>query len=66
MFHFDGLQVGAGDRVVAGVTVIAPRATPLPFESQVDEFTAEPSNPHVHVEVIDPSIPDIPTPGGGC
>ena len=43
-----------------------PRATQLPFVSQVDEFTAEPSNPHVHVEVIDPSIPDIPTPGGGC
>jgi hypothetical protein len=66
IFHIDGLMVGVGDELEAGVTVIAPRATRLPFESQVDEFTDEPSNPHVHVEVIDPSIPDIPTPGGGC
>ena len=34
--------------------------------SQVDEFTAEPSNPHVHLEVIDTSIPDRPSSGGGC
>ena len=66
MFHIDGLMVSAGERVIAGVTVLASRATRLPFESQVDEFTAEPSNPHVHVEVIDPSIPDIPSAGGGC
>jgi hypothetical protein len=66
IFHIDGLLVGVGDRLEAGVTAIAPRATRLPFESQVDEFSATPSNPHVHVEVIDPSIPDIPTPGGGC
>ena len=66
IFHIDGVQVVVGDTVEAGVTVIAPRATRLPFVSQVDDFTAEPSNPHVHVEVIDPSIPDIPTPGGGC
>ncbi len=72
MFHFDGLQVSVGDRVEAGLTVIAPRATLLPFESQVDEFSAAPlepggpSNPHVHVEVIDPSIPDIPSGSGGC
>jgi hypothetical protein len=38
----------------------------LPFESQVDEYTAQPANPHVHIEVIDPSIPNIPGPGGGC
>lgn len=66
VFHVDGLLVGVGDELEAGVTVIAARATRLPFESQVDEFSDEPSNPHVHVEVIDPSIPDIPTPGGGC
>ena len=66
IFHIDGVQVSAGDRVEAGITVIAPRATRLPFESQVDEFTAEPSNPHVHVEVVDPSIPDIPSGSGGC
>ena len=54
------------DRVEAGVTVVASRPTVLPFDSQVDELTSEPAWPHVHVEVIDPSIPDIPTPGGGC
>lgn len=66
IFHIDGVQVSAGMRVEAGVTVIAPRATKLPFESQVDEFTAEPSWPHVHIEVVDPSIPDRPAAGGGC
>ena len=67
VLHIDGLQVRRGDRVVAGETVIAPRATQLPFESQVDEFrTAEPAWPHVHIEVVDPSIPDRPSPGGGC
>lgn len=58
VFHIDGVQVSAGDRVDAGVTRIAPRATVLPFSSQVDRYTAEPSWPHVHVEVIDPSVPD--------
>lgn len=66
VFHIDGVQVAAGDRVEAGVTVLAPRATQLPFVSQVDEFTAEPSWPHAHVEVVDPSIPDRPSEGGGC
>ncbi|MDH3756043.1 MAG: hypothetical protein OEU32_19440, partial [Acidimicrobiia bacterium] len=65
IFHIDGEQVSIGDRVIAGVTVLAPRATRFPFESQIDEFTAEPSWPHVHVEVVDPSIPDK-TPPGGC
>lgn len=67
MFHMHGLTVAVGDRVEAGVTQVAERATVLPFDSQVDEFTAEPSNPHVHIEVIDPSIPDIPSgTGSGC
>lgn len=57
LLHIDGVQVAAGDRVEAGVTVLAPRPTQLPFESQVDEHTAEPSWPHVHIEVVDPSIP---------
>lgn len=65
IFHIEGLQVQAGQRVEAGVTVVAARSRILPFESQVDEATAEPSWPHVHVEVIDPSIPDKPNPGGG-
>jgi hypothetical protein len=59
--------VGRGDRVVAAETVLAPRPRQLPFESQVDELrTVDPAWPHVHIEVVDPSIPDIPSPGGGC
>ena len=67
VLHIDGLVVRRGDRVVAGETVIAGRPTQLPFESQVDELrTADPAWPHVHVEVVDPSIPDRPSKGGGC
>jgi hypothetical protein len=63
VLHIDGVRVRAGDRVVAAETVLAPRPHKLPFESQVDEVTAPPPWPHVHVEVIDPSIPDRPGPG---
>ena len=66
IFHISGLQVSVGDRVEAGLTVIAPRATQLPFVSQVDDETAEPSWPHVHIEIVDPSIPDRPTATPGC
>lgn len=66
ILHISGVQVRAGDRVVAGETVLAPRPTQLPFESQVDETTAAPPWPHVHIEVVDPSIPNKPSPGGGC
>ncbi|MGI9121076.1 MAG: hypothetical protein ACR2G7_13320 [Acidimicrobiales bacterium] len=67
VLHINGVQVGVGDRVVAGETVIAGGPTHLPFESQVDELTtASTPWPHVHIEVIDPAIPDIPNPGGGC
>ncbi len=66
IFHISGLQVQVGDRVEAGVTPIAPAATILPFPSQVDGVTAEPSWPHVHIEIVDPSIPDRPTHTPGC
>ena len=66
LLHIAGVQVQPGDRVEAGVTTLAPRSTPLPFESQVDKHTAEPSWPHVHVEVVDPSIPNPPSSGSGC
>ena len=67
ILHIDGVRVGAGDRVVAGETVIARGPTPLPFESQVDELTtASPAWPHTHIEVVDPAIPNVPSPGGGC
>jgi murein DD-endopeptidase MepM/ murein hydrolase activator NlpD len=64
VLHIDGVGVRAGDRVVAGRTVLAPHATHLPFESQVDEArTADPAWPHVHIEVVDPTIHDRPGPG---
>lgn len=67
LLHIDGVSVRAGERVVAGETVIAGGPTPLPFESQVDELApVPPAWPHVHLEVVDPSIPNIPSPGGGC
>ena len=66
VLHIAGLFVRPGDRVVARETVIAPHPTQLPFESQVDESSGQPAWPHVHIEVVDPSIPDRPTPGGGC
>jgi hypothetical protein len=66
VLHIDGLRVRRGHRVTAGVTILAPRPTQLPFESQVDETTADPAWPHVHIEVVDPTIKDRPTPGGGC
>ena len=66
MLHIDGVAVRAGDRVVAGKTMVAPRPTKLPFESDVDETTAAPHWPHVHIEVVDPSIPNRPSPGSGC
>jgi hypothetical protein len=67
LLHITGVRVRAGERVVAGETVVAPAATPLPFASQVDEVrTADPAWPHVHVEVVDPSIPNVASPGGGC
>lgn len=65
LLHFEGLRVRTGDRVEGGVTVVGARGRVLPFSSQVDEFTAAPAWPHVHVEVVDPSIPDRPS-GGGC
>lgn len=62
LLHINGVRVRAGQRVVAGETVLAPRATVLPFESQVEEVTAKPPWPHVHIEVVDPTIRDRPSP----
>jgi hypothetical protein len=66
IIHLSGVTVAVGDRVEGGVTVIAPSARQLPFASQVDELrAADPAWPHVHVEVTDPSIPNVPNPGSG-
>lgn len=65
LLHIDGVQVAAGDRVVAGETVVAPRPTPLPFRSQVDDVSGPDDWPHVHLEVVDTSIPDRPNENSG-
>ena len=65
VLHIEGMALTAGQRVEAGVTRLAARARVLPFPSTVNEDTAEPAWPHVHVEVVDPSVPDRPT-GPGC
>ncbi len=66
LLHIDGVAVSAGQRVVAGQTRVASRPTKLPFESQVDELSSQEPWPHVHIEVVDPSIPNRPSPGSGC
>jgi hypothetical protein len=65
VLHVEGLAIATGQHVEAGVTPLAARARVLPFPSQVEESTGEPPWPHVHIEVVDPSIPDRPT-GAGC
>lgn len=67
LLHIADLRVAKGTRVTAGQTTIASRPAVLPFESQVDETSAtKPAWPHVHIEVVDPTIKDRPSPGGGC
>lgn len=66
VFHIDAIEIAVGSRVIAGETLIAGTARTLPFESQVDEHTSEPSWPHIHVEVVDTSVPDTRPPGPGC
>jgi murein DD-endopeptidase MepM/ murein hydrolase activator NlpD len=57
MLHISGRRVRAGDRVVAGVTLLAKRSTKFAFGSQVDAFTAAPAWPHVHMEVTRLDVP---------
>lgn len=67
ILHISGVRVRKGDRVVAAQTVLAPSPTPLPFHSQINDYTALPRQPHVHIELIDTSIPNISNPNsGGC
>ena len=60
ILHVQDVSVRAGDWVTPA-DQIAARATPFPFRSQVDGYTAEPSWPHVHIETVDPSIPRKPS-----
>ena len=64
VLHINGVAVKVGDRVVAGETILAPGPTRLPFPSQVEEAGARPAWPHVHIEVVDPSVPDRPSKDG--
>lgn len=66
VLHILGLHVATGDHVIAGETVLADHPNQLPFRSQIDAFTGDPAWPHVHIEVVDTSIPDRPSSGGGC
>ena len=63
VLHVEGLALVQGQRVEAGVTRVAARARVLPFPSQVEESTGLPPWPHVHVEVVDPTLPDRTGPG---
>lgn len=65
VLHVEGLALVKGQRVEAGVTRLAAKARVLPFASTVEDDTAVPAWPHVHIEVVDPSVPDRPT-GPGC
>ena len=61
VLHIGPLRVKKGDRVQAGTTVVATRPAVLPFDSTVDEASpVQPAWPHVHIEVVDPTIPDRP------
>lgn len=64
LLHISGLTVVAGQRVEAGITQVATNPTRLPFKSQVEDYSAAPVWPHVHIEVVDPSIKNPPGVGG--
>jgi murein DD-endopeptidase MepM/ murein hydrolase activator NlpD len=51
MVHLTDVTVAVGDRVIAGTSVVAERATLFPFSSQIDRETEPDRFPHVHVEV---------------
>lgn len=63
LLHFTGLSVGVGDRVEAGQTQVGTGPRALPFRSQVDAYDEGRGWPHVHIEVVDPTVPDRPGPG---
>ena len=65
VLHVSGRRMHAGDRVVAGKTMIAKRPTHFPFSSQIDRYTDAPG-PHVHIEVTELAVPSaIPEIGKG-
>jgi murein DD-endopeptidase MepM/ murein hydrolase activator NlpD len=54
VLHVSGVAVEAGDRVEAGISVLAESARRFPFRSQIDDETAPDAWPHVHYEVRPP------------
>jgi murein DD-endopeptidase MepM/ murein hydrolase activator NlpD len=62
VLHVRDLAVRPGQRVETADRV-AGRANQFTFRSQVDSLTAQPSWPHVHLEVVDPSVPRPPSSG---
>ncbi|MEY2417378.1 MAG: hypothetical protein QOG90_58 [Actinomycetota bacterium] len=64
VLHIAGLNVRAGERVVAGETKIAEHPNRLPFVSDVEQYSVAPVWPHVHLEVDDPTIKNPPGVGG--
>lgn len=64
ILHVQEVAVRPGQRVAVGQRIAA-TSTGFPFRSQIDALTAEPSWGHVHIEVVDPSIPRNSS-GGGC
>ena len=61
VLHVEGLALSKGQRVEAGVTRLAAHARVLPFPSRWRSTPGLPPWPHVHVEVVDPTVPDRPT-----
>jgi len=61
VIHVEGIRVEPGDRVEAGVTVLADTARRFPFLSQIDNETYPELWPHVHLEV---QARDASRPGG--
>ncbi|HVT78182.1 MAG TPA: hypothetical protein VHD87_14195 [Acidimicrobiales bacterium] len=64
LLHVAGLDVRAGQRVVAGETKVAESPHRLPFVSDVEQYSVAPVWPHVHMEVDDPTIKNPPGVGG--
>lgn len=60
VLHIVGVRPDVGDRVEASRTVLADHPRTLPFRSQVDDHSDARRWPHVHVEVVDPAVPDRP------
>ncbi|QBI19798.1 hypothetical protein ER308_09680 [Egibacter rhizosphaerae] len=63
VLHMRGLRVNEGDRVVQGETLLADGPRPFPFRSQVDDESSHHDWPHVHIEVLDPSVWNPPSSG---